>query len=305
MYGVCNAPLSAIALSPHLELKKDAAMKRLCLLPVLLLTSLTLSLGANSAIAVTLYSSAGANPAAIQTTVDEFRDALGTLNPFAPEEFADGRRQINWDAAPAAVSSPNPFPGGFFNFSSAPRARGIEFSTPGTGFALSGDIDDGTAVRFADINPTYADEFQVFSEERLFTPRGSNVTEVNFFSAADQTTPALTDGFGAVFVDVDLAGPSTLEFLDINGNVLLTQTAEVADKGLSFIGAKFDSNVLASVVITTGNFDIGPTDGAFGYDIVALDDFIFGEPVSVPEPTTALLALGGLALATASRRRRS
>lgn len=260
-------------------------------------------LTAGAARAATLFDAAGADPAAIQATVDDFRAALGDLNPFTPVENEDGRRQINWDAAPAAISSPNPFPGDFFNFNANPRARGIEFSTPGAGFALSGDVDDGTAVRFADLNPTYEDEFQAFSEERLFTPRGSNVTRVDFFSPADQTTRALTDGFGAVFVDVDLEGPSTIEYLDINGNTLLTQTASPADKGLSFIGAKFDSNVLASVLITTGNFEIGPTDGAFGYDVVVLDDFIFGEPIGVPEPTTAALGLGGLAAALAQRRR--
>ncbi|MEN1681634.1 MAG: hypothetical protein AAGJ46_18790 [Planctomycetota bacterium] len=267
--------------------------------PVLLLTAWCVSCERTSA--ATLFSSAGSSPAAIQSTVDDFRNALGTLNPFTPESFADGRRQINWDAAPAAISSPNDFPGDFFNFGASPRARGIEFSTPGTGFALSGDVDDGTPVRFANLNPTYEDEFQTFSEERLFTPLGSNVTWVEFFSPADQTTPALTDGFGAVFVDVDLLGPSTIEYLDINGNTLLTQTAEVADKGLSFIGAKFDSNVLASVVITTGNFDIGITDGAFGADVVALDDFIFGEPAAVPEPSAAAL---GLAIAATVLRRR-
>lgn len=250
-----------------------------------------------------LFSAAGADPAAIQGTVDAFRDALGDLNPFVPTEFADGRRQINWDAAPAAVSSPNPFPGDFFNFSAAPRARGIEFSTPGTGFALSGDADDGTALRFADINPTYEDEFQAFSEERLFTPRGSNITRVDFFSPADQTTPATTRGFGAVFADVDLADTTTLEYYGLGGTLLLSQTVEVADKGLSFAGAQFDDNELAYVIIQTGNFDIGPTDGAFGYDVVVFDDFIFGEPIAVPEPATAaLIGLGALALA--GRRRR-
>lgn len=278
-------------------------MKCSCLLPTLLLTTFSLCSGVNSAHAVTLFSAAGSSPAVIQSSVDNFRNALGVLNPFVPEEFADGRRQINWDAAPAAVSSPNSFPSDFFNFSSAPRARGIEFTTPGTGFALSGDLDDGTPVRFANINPTYADEFQAFSEERLFTPQGSNLTEVTFFSSADQTTPALSDGFGAVFVDVDLAGASKIEYFDINGNSLLALEPAVADKGLSFIGAKFDSNVLASVLITTGNRAIGPIDGESGFDIVVLDDFIYGEPVSVPEPTTAMLFLGGLSLAYANRRR--
>ncbi len=253
--------------------------------------------------ATTTYSSAGSDPAAIQTAVDDFRNALGTLNPFTPVQNADGRRQINWDAAPAAISAPNPFPGDFFNFNANPRARGIEFTTPGTGFQLSGDVDDGTPIRFENINPTYVDEFQTFSAERLFTPLNSTVVEAKFFSPVDQTTPALTDGFGAVFTDVDTQGSTTIEYLDINGDTLLTETLPVADKGLSFVGVKFDDNVLASVVITSGDFAVGPNDGEMGYDIVVMDDFIFGEPIGVPEPTTACLALGALGFMVVRRRR--
>ena len=270
----------------------------------LVVASLSTGLVVSRAQAVTTtFSAAGANPAAIQSTVDDFRNALGALNPFTPVQNADGRRQINWDAAPAAISSPNPFPGDFFNFNASPRARGIEFSTPGTGFALSGDVDDGTEIRFADINPTYENEFQAFSEERLFTPRGSNITRVDFFSASDQTTPATTDGLGVVFTDVDLEDTTTIEYYGLSGKLLLTQTVEVADGGLSFAGAKFDSNLLSYAIITTGNFDVGPTDGAFDYDIVVMDDFIFGEPIGIPEPTTALLGASGLMLAFATRRR--
>ena len=253
--------------------------------------------------ATTTFSGAGGDPTAIQTTVDDFRDALGTLNPFTPVQNADGRRQIDWDAAPAAVSAPNPFPGNFFNFNANPRARGIEFTTPGTGLQLSGDADDGTPIRFENINPTYADEFQTFSAERLFTSLDSTIVEAKFFSPVDQTTPALTDGFGAVFTDVDTYGSTTIEYLDINGQTLLTEIAPVADKGLSFVGVKFDDNVLASVIITSGNFAVGPNDGMMDYDIVVMDDFIFGEPIAVPEPTTACLALGALGFTMLRRRR--
>ncbi len=248
----------------------------------------------NAAAASTTFSASGANPAAIQADVDNFRNALGTLNAPAPVQEADGRRQIDWDAAPAAVSAPNAFPGGFFNFSAAPRARGIAFTTPGTGFQLSGDIDDATPVRFENLNPTYAAEFQTFSAERLFTPLGSTEVNAKFFSPVDQVTAALSDGFGAVFTDVDTLGSTTIDFLDINGNTLQTEIVPVADKGLSFVGVKFDSNVLASVRINSGDFAIGPNDGEMGYDIVVMDDFIFGEPIAVPEPASAMLLLIGL-----------
>lgn len=257
----------------------------------------------------TTYSGAGADAASIQSVVDTFRDALGALNAPEPVQNADGRRQINWDAAPAAVSAPNPFPGDFFNFSASPRARGIEFTTPGSGFQLSGDVDDGTPIRFENINPTYDEEFTTFSPERLFTPIDSNITYANFFSPADQTTPALTDGFGAVFTDVDIAGSTFIDYLDIDGNVLLSEDVPVADKGLSFVGVKFDDNVLAGVRIYSGNIAVGPNDGDVGtsnqitYDVVVMDDFIYGEPIGIPEPTTGCLAIGSVLLSLVRRRR--
>ncbi|MGI9428919.1 MAG: PEP-CTERM sorting domain-containing protein [Bythopirellula sp.] len=265
---------------------------------------LALVLMAEAQASSTTYSAAGGNPAAIQTAVDDFRNALGTLNPFTPVQNADGRRQIDWDAAPAAVSTPNAFPGDFFNFSASPRARGIEFTTPGSGFLLSGDVDDGTPVRFADLNPSYSSEFQTFSEERLFTALESTETWAHFFSPVDQTTPALSDGFGAVFTDVDTQGSTKIEYYGSAGNLLQTEVVPVADKGLSFVGVKFDDNVLASVKITSGDFVVGPDDGMLDYDIVVMDDFIFGEPIGVPEPTTLVLAGLGLAAVGLGRRQR-
>jgi len=62
------------------------------------------------------------------------------------------------------------------------------------------------------------------------------------------------------------------------------------------------------VRITSGNaaLSAGVLDGG-AIDLVVMDDFIYGEPIAVPEPGTwALLCLGALALmAKALRCRRS
>ena len=63
---------------------------------------------------------------------------------------------------------------------SSPRALGALISTPGSGLALSASAASGTAVRFGDFDPVLATNFQAFSEERLFAPLGSVVTEVSF-----------------------------------------------------------------------------------------------------------------------------
>ncbi|MEL6894024.1 MAG: calcium-binding protein, partial [Actinomycetota bacterium] len=164
---------------------------------------------------------------------------------------------------------------------------------PGTGFLLSGDLDDGTPIEFESINPTFEETFATFSPERLFTPLGSNVVEVTFFSPIDQTTPATVDGFGAVFTDVDLPGSAAIEYFDVDGQLLHTVTA-VGSEGqetLEFLGATFDDTCVATVKITAGEvplaFDVA--DVSFDNtlvaakvgniaDLVVMDDFIFGEP---------------------------
>ncbi len=249
--------------------------------------------GAVACSAPTLYSATGATAALLQADVDAFRAAIGTLNAPHPINHTAGRRQINWDAAPDAVSAPNAFPGDFFNANLFPRARGIEFSTPGTGLQLSATAASGAGVEFDNIDASYAAEFGVFSAERLFTPIGSNIVDVHFFSPADQTTPALVDSFGVIFTDVDLANVTKLDYYDSDGTLVHTQyaAASAGSATLSLAGAQFAAPCIARVRITTGNIALaaGIQDGVAGYDLVAMDDFIYGEPQPITScglPTT-------------------
>ncbi len=262
--------------------------------------------------AQTVYSEAGATAGDITGTVDAFRDAIGPLNPFVPEDFAEGRRQINWDAAPDAVSAPNPFAGDFFNFGSSPRARGIEFSTPGTGFQLSATEASGVGEYFANINSQYDQIFDAFSPERLFTPLGSNVTEVTFFKPSDQTTPALTKAFGVIFSDVDLADTTSIELFDGSDNSLgeffaenYTETGvDNPNQHFSFLGISFNDSLISRALITTGTDALGGLEElTTGVDLVTMDDVIFGEPQAVPEPGAATVVLLSLLVAGGFRRR--
>ena len=60
----------------------------------------------------------GANPAAIQFAVDQFRADLGALNPNTAQTFTSGRREINWDGVPDNFADPNIFKPNFFNTNS-------------------------------------------------------------------------------------------------------------------------------------------------------------------------------------------
>ena len=253
-----------------------------------------------------LFSAAGSNASAIQGTVDAFRTSLGTLNLNVAGSFGSGRREINWDGVPDALSAPNNLPANFFNVNSP---RGAVFSTPGTGFQVS--ANNGVApVEFGNINASYPALFTTFSPQRLFTALGSNIVDVNFFIPGSSTA-ALTSGFGSVFTDVDLPDTTSIEFFNVSNASLgrFFVPRATGNETLSFLGVRFDQgSVVSRVRITSGNQILG---GSEVNDLVVMDDFIYGEPVLAAQLLSEtmggllmLSGLAGLAGAAAIRRRR-
>ncbi|MBL7502614.1 hypothetical protein I6A84_33440 [Frankia sp. CNm7] len=238
----------------------------------------------------TAPSSASAGPAAagepevvtgsgdVQDAVTRYRTLLGPDNGGGPEGDPNGRREVNWDGVPDEFAAPNALPGDFFNAPVAPRARGLFLTTTGDRLTVSADDDNptGTPVRFADVNPSYAEQFRAFSAQRLFSPQGTNVVDVTFL-VPGTTTPAVVRGFGAVYTDVDGEHAAEFEFFDASGTSLGTHTVPVSGDGLSFLGIAYPEPVVARVRVVYGNAALGPDDSA-QYDVAVMDDFIFGEP---------------------------
>src|SRR5438477_7025170 len=264
--------------------------------------SVLLSAG-STADATIIFSASGANTAAIQATVDGFRASLGAANPNVAGSFGTGRREINWDGVPDALSAPNNLPANFFNVNSP---RGVVFATPGTGFQVSANAVNPTStpIQFGNIDPSYPDLFNTFSAQRLFTALGSNIVDVNFFIPGSSSA-AVTNGFGVVFSDVDLANTTSLTFFDFNNVSLGTFFAQPfgGNETFSFLGVQFDQANVSRVRITSGNQILAA--GNTTEDLVVMDDFIYGEPrLAVPEPSSiALLALGAAALGWRRRSR--
>jgi hypothetical protein len=255
-----------------------------------------------TASAQVVFSGAATNSAGIQATVDQFRTSLGTLNPNNGQSFGSGRREVNWDGVPDSFSSPNFMPGNFFNANSP---RGVVFSTPGTGLAVSADTSNPTSspVEFGDIDPSYSGFFAAFSPQRLFTAIGSNIVDVNFFIPGTSAA-ALTNGFGSVFTSVNMENTTSIEYFDANNQSMGTYFAPGiagVQENMSFLGVMFDSPVVSRVRITSGNQILAP--GNTLQDLVVMDDFIYGEPQAVPEPATmAVLGLGALAIIRRKRK---
>jgi hypothetical protein len=245
-----------------------------------------------------VFEGTGATPAAITPTRDAFRTAVGGgTTAGANGDFGGVRREINWDGVPAGSSDPNPMPADFFNTTSP---RGAVFSTPGTGFLVSANAGGTTPILFG-----FPNDFQAFSPQKLFTAVNSDITDVNFFLPGT-TTAATTTAFGVIFVDVEVAGSTRVDFFDANNNLIFTHNALVAgNQGFSFVGAMANAGEqIARVRITSGANTI-VANGVLGdpnSDVVVMDDFLFATPAAAPEPGSLTLLGFGIVAVTLTRR---
>jgi hypothetical protein len=209
----------------------------------------------------------------IAAKVVEFRTLIGDpANGATVGQQPAGRREVAWDGANARpFNNRDDFPRDFFNT-----------------VATVGLVYDGNAFRndstvFVEINPTYANEFKPFTPKVMFSAIGTNVINLHFQVAGAATAAAVT-GFGVVLSDVDLANTTAIELFDKNGASLGRYTAPVRSdaNGLSFVGARYDAAIVASVRITCGNGALGAgvndmTSGG-ALDLVVIDNVIYGEP---------------------------
>jgi uncharacterized protein (TIGR03437 family) len=138
---------------------------------------------------------------------------------------------------------------------------------------------------------------------------------VNIVLASAPTStpiPAATRGFGVVFLDVEQANTSSIEYF--NGSVSLGKFfVPAGDTGQTqFLGVLFNAPVVTRIVITAGTAQVfnfnnnqvsaGPAEGP-GVDLAVVDDFVYAEPVlnsasvSAASFSTASLAAESIAAA--------
>ena len=248
----------------------------------LLVTCASLLAVPAAAVAQVTFSAAGANPAAIQATVDNFRAALGGVNNGTGGSFQIGRREVNWDDIPDNLATPSSIPNNYYN---ATVARGVvvrSVANIGGSHQLRASARLGnpnaTPVLFGDINPAYPMTFQTFSGNRIAHAPGAFQLDISFFIPGT-TIPATVSGFGAVIVDLDLSG-SYIESYAADGTKLFGQGYNTFNNGLSFIATTPPPGQrIARVIIQLGNKPLSAAnvDSATD-DVAAIDDIIFGEP---------------------------
>ena len=220
----------------------------------------------------TVFQAAGPSAASIQSTVDQYRAALGAVNNGNNPGQTGGHREINWDGGSPTNATTS--------LSGTPLAtflntRGANITTRGSGFVQA--PPSGLADTFG--NSSYATIFRVFSPLRLFSPIGSNVTEVGFsVPGSNGNTPATSTGFGVVLTDVDRHASTLIEYFGAHGELLFRRNAAASpgDGNLSFFGVVFGDARIARVRIIAGDVAPGPNDDR--KDIVMMDDFLYGEP---------------------------
>ena len=239
-------------------------------------------------VAPIVFQASGSSAASIQSTVDQFRAALGAVNNGNNPGLTSGHREINWDGGSPANATTT--------LSGTPlttflNTRGANITTRGSGFVQA--PASGLADTFG--NSSYATIFHAFSPQRLFSPIGSNVTQVEFsVPGSNGNTPATSTGFGVVFTDVDSPDGSApkdrtgnrlastlIQYFGTHGELLFTGNAPASpgDGNLSFIGVVFSDARIARVKIIAGDVAPGPNDDR--RDVVMMDDFLYGEPTPV------------------------
>ncbi len=239
----------------------------------------SLALAATAFAAPVPRTGAGANAAAITPARDAYRADLGGGNTDSPPgAFGGLRREINWDGTPEPNSEPNQLAPNFF------QGRGAIFAGA-PGFMVSNNAPS----RFNTLNATYSTAFTAFSIEKLFTPIGSTTFDVDF-TVPGTTTPATSNGFGAIFADVDSASSSRIDYIGLKGEVIYSlpvPASGVPDGGFSFAGVTFNAGeritkarIVSGATAVTNTPLTSPADITQGGpgDVVVLDDFLYGEP---------------------------
>jgi hypothetical protein len=227
------------------------------------------------------------------TALTNFETAIGGVKNTAAAPQTGGFRTITWDGVKLDGTD---FGGGantiVINQNKTVAIPLNRFQTQGTFF---GDEYAVSSDGFTDVNSNVTGLFPAFSAPNTFAMFNDNTIDQSFvLPSAAGTTPALagTRGFGAIFLNSEIANTSSIEFF--HGNLSLgTFFVPVGTQGQAeFLGVLFSNPIVTNVTLTLGTDTLFTFNGATttgtttnnpggGHNLVVTDDFVFPEPVSM------------------------
>jgi hypothetical protein len=241
---------------------------------------------------INIISSSASSVEELTPAFESFRVFLGGAdNGNDPNSNPEGHRQINWDAGVV----PFDMPGDFF---ATVVTRGASFQTldGSNSFRVSNPTDGVEDDKFDSIVGGLSDQFQQFSNNRLFSPLEDNKLVVKFNDPGNAAIPAAVTGLGVVFTGVNTPELTKMEFYDADECLLAAEyVLPSPEGGLSFLGVSFgDTPVVVSVHITLGGASLeesGGDESSDDEDVVVMDDFLYGEPQIVVLPSKPSCAI--------------
>ncbi len=235
----------------------------------------------------------------VGTAIGSFKAAVGgSDNGGVAQPVTGGLRTINWDAVKLDGTD---FGGGANttvinkgNTVGIPlnrfQARGVYFDAV---YAVSGD-------GFVDVNPNVGGPnptlFPAFTPKNTFAMFNDNSIDFKFVVPSVNNTavaPAASRGFGAVFLNVQLANTTSIEYF--NGNTSLGKFfVPAGTQGQpEFFGVLYNLPIVTGVTLTLGSDVLFSFNGATsnaggakdnaasGHNLVVTDDFFYAEPVPI------------------------
>jgi hypothetical protein len=223
--------------------------------------------------------------------LNAFQAAIGGVNNGnTAQPLLGGSRRINWDGV--ALDGTNPgsvviSPGKTVGIpQDSFQTRGVFFETI---YAVSGD-------GFASVNPSTAGKFPAFSTHNTFAMFNDNTIDFSFVLPSPANTtpaPAATRGFGAIFVNVRTPNTSSIELFhgaQLLGTFFAPTSNTAGDP--EFLGVLYNNPIVTNVTLTLGtdslfNFNgstttASNTDNPPTHNLVVTDDFLYPEPVQLP-----------------------
>jgi hypothetical protein len=229
------------------------------------------------------------------TALAQFESAIGGADNGSGGPQTSGFRTINWDGVKldgtdfggqSEVIVPNATVGiPVTRF----QSRGVIFEEV---YAVSGD-------GFASANPGVAGQFPAFSPKNTFAMFNETSIDLHFVLPSDPSvTPTpqrqFVRGFGAIFLDVETYGSSSIEYKDGNRTLGKFFVPPGTSGQPEFLGVLFDQPIVTDVSLVPGTATVfqfqngsitpGPADitndTAKGQDLAVTDDFVYAEPAN-------------------------